>query len=67
MTIDYYINKLRFYTTWYKSMCDKERQSEIGRWVVSNISIFTEIIVKEHEDVAMFYPGSTNYKPMASL
>lgn len=44
MDYRYYIKKWKYYRDWYESMTAAERDTEIGRWVFDNCSIYHDLL-----------------------
>jgi hypothetical protein len=42
--VDIVRRKFNFYINWYERMSDEERLDEIGRWVLNNLNIYTEVL-----------------------
>lgn len=56
------MNKLIFYSNWFKEMRVDEKNSKVGRWVYENIKIYTAILKEIDASVGRWSEGSTNYK-----
>lgn len=54
--------KYLYYYHWAKSMAIAERDIEVGRWVISNIILYSQII-KEYERATGRYTRPTGNYP----